>query len=1037
MKSWVAKRTVILSVATALIAGGGVTAIAANNNPDPSAPWTGLRAGVGVVDATWHVGSGAGQYASDNTPDPSNPTAAEWDPNVQHVKQKSSYGVASRLSIRAIVLQDGLNDPPVALVKIDNYLAQDMLQRRIAQILASHNSPVTYDNLLVSATHDHNSPYYSSPAAGVWLFQDAADLRMFEYQAQQAASAIEIATQNMKPARVGATTINTDIFQGNIAGSGHNEDGSPTGYPEWDNDHGAVVMRFDDMTDPHHPQPLATWVNYAEHGESLDGYDLISADWLAPFQRYVDRATGVPVVYSQGSVGSAEGPYDYTNPATGEPRRSADGGDPKHPDMVNDNWGHTGYAQAERGTHLLADCVIAAWDAIGHSDPAGGNNPTDNTTCNTGDNSPVTYHQIPVQVGYESNGIPVKMITHWVAGPISHPYPSVGNCRTGPSGQGDVGVPAAGLPDCERLGSDAGITPLPFTVPVLDAVKAAGVPVPDNYDVSSFGTVEENLRIKLQAVRIGDILLASCSCEAQADLIRDIETRTDAQTGNIWTGFDYNNPDDVNQGWPSDIVGTLPDGSPKVRSCFQEDGKDVYSCPNPEDRWGNPSDSNARVEMSGAAFTHMEDEINNDAFGWNETSNAANANSEPADPAKIWGNYTHTELGVNKDGSDYSSCKLGDGKGYPLSVGLGHTGDYDGYNVSYREYMARDAYRKALTSYGAHTGDYMATELVSMAANLLGCGDVLPQATDPIAAADEQRQNAEAIALGQISSAYYTAWNAQIPSSATPAAALTQPAEQVQRFDDASFTWAGGDNWTDNPTVVLQRSPDGGKTWDTQPYADQSGEIITTLTPPADMVSGAAGYYTGSEQWKWTATFEAFDSYPRADIEGGQVPSGTYRFAVTGNIKLAGAATTYTLQSSPFEVVPWQGITASGLQVGADSVSFTVDPITYPEMPEHKGGLAAWYAPNPPSGNRHHILCATCHFRPWASTGQVAGATVVVTTPDGTSTPYQATCAPDTRVCQAPVAGGIPAGSTVTVPAGGIRDEFGETNGEALTATAA
>ena len=44
--------------------------------------------------------------------------------------------------------------------------------------------------------------------------------------------------------------------------------------------------------------------------------------------------------------------------------------------------------------------------------------------------------------------------------------------------------------------------------------------------------------------------------------------------------------------------------------------------------------------------------------------------------------------------------------GYALPVGLGHTGDYNGYTVSYREYMARDSYRKALTSYGAHTADY-------------------------------------------------------------------------------------------------------------------------------------------------------------------------------------------------------------------------------------------------------------------------------------------------------------------------------------------
>ncbi|HMC69013.1 MAG TPA: hypothetical protein VKJ07_07660, partial [Mycobacteriales bacterium] len=353
-------------------------------------------------------------------------------------------------------------------------------------------------------------------AAGVWLFQDAMDLRMFEYQARQMAAAIETAERSMAPARVGGTTVQFPDFQGNIAGSDRNEDGSPTGYPAWDNDHGLVVLRFDNIADPANPKPLATYINYAEHGESLDRYNLISADWLAPFQRYVDRATGVPMVFSQGSVGSAEGPYDWYGNRTPV---ASDAGD-----AVLKIWAHMGYAQAERGTHLLAEKVLDAWNAIGGAD-----------------------NGVAVQAPFTSDPT-VRMLTHWVAGPLSHPYPSVGNCRTGPTGNGDPGVPAAGLPDCQRA-SDA------FTLPIAphlaEQVKQAGVPLPDNYDASSFATVEENLRIKLQAVRIGDILLASCSCEAQADLIRNLESRTDNVSGNQYWGFDYANQADVDEGWPA------------------------------------------------------------------------------------------------------------------------------------------------------------------------------------------------------------------------------------------------------------------------------------------------------------------------------------------------------------------------------------------------------------------------------------------------------------------------------------------------------
>src|SRR4051795_7391573 len=207
-------RALVASLAAATLAAGGLTSLArADGNPAAS---HGLRAGVAAVDATWHVGSGAGQYASD--PDPKQGLSQEWDPNFQHVKQQSSYGVASRLSIRAIVVQDAKGNPPVALVKDDNYLAQDMLTRRVGQLLAAAGSKVSYDHILMSATHDHNSPYYSTPAAGVWLFQDVMDLRMFEYQARQMAAAIEQAERTMVPASVGATTVQVSDFQGNIAG---------------------------------------------------------------------------------------------------------------------------------------------------------------------------------------------------------------------------------------------------------------------------------------------------------------------------------------------------------------------------------------------------------------------------------------------------------------------------------------------------------------------------------------------------------------------------------------------------------------------------------------------------------------------------------------------------------------------------------------------------------------------------------------------------------------------------------------------------
>src|SRR5205823_5729797 len=330
------------------------------------------------------------------------------------------------------------------------------------------------------------------------------------------------------------------------------------------------------------PKPLATYINYAEHGESLEGYDLFSADWLAPFERYMQDATGVPVVFSQGGVGSAEGPYDRYGAS---PPTESDQGDP-----VYRIWAHMGFAQAERGTHVLAENAFAAWQAIGGID-----------------------NGITVQSPYQTDPS-VKMLTHWVAGPLSHPYPSVGNCRTGPS-DGDPGVPAAGLPDCERYSGADGeqakytgqhLPPL-ISTGLYQKIRDAGVPVPDNYDASSFGTVEENLRIKLQAVRIGDILLASCSCEAQADLIRNLESRTDNVVGDQWDGFDYANQAEVDAAWP--------DAPKPVAACHPVDDGDLskgYDCPNPTGSTPGVGPNwlfgQGRITVTRAAFDHMEAE---------------------------------------------------------------------------------------------------------------------------------------------------------------------------------------------------------------------------------------------------------------------------------------------------------------------------------------------------------------------------------------------------------------------------------------------
>jgi hypothetical protein len=249
----------------------------------------------------------------------------------------------------------------------------------------------------------------------------------------------------------------------------------------------------------------------------------------------------------------------------------------------------------------------------------------------------------------------------------------------------------------------------------------------------------------------------------------------------------------------------------------------------------------------------------------------------------------------------------------------------------------------------------------------------------------------------------------------------------VQRFDAAQFQWVGGDNFTDNPTVTVERRVNG--VW--QPYADQSGEVQVFLDKPVDVVSGLPTYAQGQQAWHWRASFEAFDSYPRADVPGGQVPDGAYHFVVHGNIHTAGVVVPYDVTSDTFMVTPWTGIVVHGLRRDSDStVSFVVDPIAYPRMPkpEHRQGLLPSMYKDDLAGN---TICHSCTFRPWATTGSVASVGVTVTGKNGTH-PRTVTASYDAASGRWIASVPKKKGQTVTVPAGGVRDTYGEMNGDGV-----
>jgi hypothetical protein len=348
----------------------------------------------------------------------------------------------------------------------------------------------------------------------------------------------------------------------------------------------------------------------------------------------------------------------------------------------------------------------------------------------------------------------------------------------------------------------------------------------------------------------------------------------------------------------------------------------------------------------------------------------------------------------------------------------------------YREMRSHDHYRKALNGLGLHGADFLATRLGRMAAALNGA-DVsltpLETARDiaDIAMAPEQaRATATANGLGEIARAYRPAYEATLPADGGRPQAVKQPSD-VTRFDGAFFSWIGGSNYSDLPKVRVQRKVDGR--W--VRYGDMTGDVeLMVGFPKLDQLPD---WRAGPFQWRWTASFEAFSSdVTQPDLKGvmrDSTPAGTYRFRVRGRHRPApGAATVpYKLVSDEFTVSPWDGIAVNDLRVDdAGTVSFADGPVTYPVT--YKSPFR--YILDNRRTQDGQVYCQRCTFRPWAESGSIASAEVVFRHKG------------KEKVVAMRRSGGrwvskseLGDGWTAVVPEGGVRDEYGNTNGSEVT----
>ncbi len=1024
----------------------------------PSAFAGQLMAGVGVEDASWHVGASAGQYASQDCPDRCTFIGDHGvDPTTESTTKASSYGIQSRLQARAIVVQ-GPAGGRFAIVKNDLYIPQDLLYRRVGQILESRypEAGIGPENLTMVVSHDHSAPYYSSPSWGVWTFQDVFDVRFYEYYAEQMAKAIAVAADHLVPVRVGAAVTQFDKPQRHSFGTATADDGSPAGYPQEDTDHDLTVVRFDDISKPSKPKPLAVLVNYGLHPEGLNGNDLISADWIAPMQRIVDRASGAVTIFAQNAVGTTEPerggtghPYDTPNPATGEK-------------FLHERleFSHKDYQQADYAGHLLGDAVLATWRGVAAGTP------------------PDPSRYVPFASG---SGVPVAFKDAWYPGPLSHPYPGVSSCRTDSTLGGNPRLPLVGLPDCESPFEFFGFPKPVYTGVGTDDFERAGIPIPENYSASSYTGLEEDIDVHLQAFRIGDMLFTVCSCEQWADQSENIKSRTDRVSDNEYYGLDWT---DLDQRHAYSL-----DPYSDAHCTRNDDGTygDYRSTTDPygTGTWRCPYQGTAKIPDR--LIQHMRAQVLSPANGWNDESNLAWAESEKlgqnADGqdtfTEIKGNFSHDDAcGPDLQqpcapGEESPSAKLG----YGLTITMSMANDYNGYIASYREYMRGDHYRKALTGWGPHSSDYMASRLVQLGRDFKDPthqamplpNDQQEEKADGALQAkiqsDLAKNDQEAQALGQMGRAVSDGYASALPNDGGKPGAVKQPPESIQRFDAALFTWVGGDNYTDNPRVEVQRQVKDG--W--VDFADQSGEIPTFVRFPVNQRDGTpadvADYAFGRYEWRWTADFEAFASFFDTGMGSLATPPGSYRFVVDGQRREGGRAVPYHVASDAFRVEPWQGVavddlrldgdgtvsfqagprsqvSGSNLNNGSDQVSgVEIGPIDYPDTYSDLGDRRVprfirpvrQFVRDPAAADptQFEWYCLQCSFRPWIDSGDATSATMTFVAPNGSTKRVPAVEQGSGLAARWVAVKPLAAGWSAFVASGDLCDRYGDFNGAA------
>lgn len=169
-----------------------------------------LRVGVGEATLAFRAGAAPGQVGT------SFGTSLDEGLYPYTIASEPGDGWHSEPSAKAFVIETQEGER-MALVKTDLYLMQHSIHKRVADLVVDETG-VDRAHLFLQGNHDHSHPYANSPSWGLCLFTDCYDQRQWSYMTRQIADAITTAAEDLQPAEVGAASTPFQAVQRNVIG---------------------------------------------------------------------------------------------------------------------------------------------------------------------------------------------------------------------------------------------------------------------------------------------------------------------------------------------------------------------------------------------------------------------------------------------------------------------------------------------------------------------------------------------------------------------------------------------------------------------------------------------------------------------------------------------------------------------------------------------------------------------------------------------------------------------------------------------------